>query len=168
MARRLPDEESKQVWEALKRRLTAFDGGPPDTPSESGAVQSDLNAFPTSFPDRCVVAAECLPEEALLSAITRGMARLGDQCLFFLAKEYAEGDERNGLEWEVPLTAITSQTLSTISPGFECYLYSVNDRWAIYFHHEGFAFCGGVPEFIDVLRQECKSVDPGHLEEILG
>jgi hypothetical protein len=121
----------------------------------------DYGAFPGGFPDRLLVSAQYLPDEPLLSAIKEGMEGLGERALYFLAREYAEGDEQKGLEWEVALEELTCDTLAAVSPGFECYLYSVSDAWAIYFHHEGFAFCGGVPAFIDVLRERCESTDPG-------
>ena len=156
MPRRLNREQSEQVWKALEHWLTRFEGGPRETARGEGTWQYDFNAYPALFPDRVVVTADCVPDELLLGRIKKAMERIGDHSVYFLAKEYAEGDEIRGLDWEIPLQELSRRTLSEISPGFESYLYSATDAWAVYFHHEGFAFCGGVPEFVEILKVDCE------------
>src|SRR5688572_5881444 len=104
MARQLSVSERTQVWEKLERRLGAL---PSESDTQSGPVSklaSDHNAYPIGFQDRHLLPAQYLPDEVLLSAIKQAMERLGEPALFFLAKEYGQGDEVNGLEWEVPLS----------------------------------------------------------------
>ena len=162
MARRLAEEESSRVWEQFERRLTAFDGGPEPLPRWEAVHQHDYCAYPGGFTARWLVAAQYLPDESLLSAIREGMERLSEPALYFLARECAEGDEANGLDREVSLPELTSETLAAISPGFECWLYSVSDAWAIYLHHEGFAFCGGGPEFIGAIKAHRPGIRVGN------
>jgi hypothetical protein len=152
MPRRLTDAQSRQVWAALEQRLTGFDDGPKQRVKDDGARQSDFNAYPASFPARVVLAADLLPNERLLAAICEAMALIDDGIAYFLAKWYADGDETSGLDWEIPRDELTTETFTQVSPGFECYLYSGADAWAVYFHHEGFAFCGGVTEFVQTVR----------------
>jgi len=145
--------------ERLKGRLTAFDGKPEPAPRRSDVYESDYGAFPGRLPNHLLVRADLLPDEALLSGIKEGLRRLGEGALYFTAKEYAQGDEENGLDWEIPLSELTTDMLHSVSPGLECYLYSVADTWAIYFHHEGFAYCGGVSAFVDALREYGERID---------
>src|SRR6266567_8315658 len=126
MPRRLTKQESRQAWEGLERRLTAFDGKPEPAPRRTDVYEWGYGAFPGGFPDRLLVPAHWLPDEALLSAIKQGMERLDEPALYFVAKEVVQGDEEEGPDWEIPIAELTCQTLSAISPGLECCLYSVN------------------------------------------
>ena len=159
MARRLAEEEGQRVWERLERRLTAFDGNPEPAPRRTDVYEWDYGAFPGGFPARLLVRSGLLPDEALLSGIKEGMRRLGELALYFTAREYATGDDENGLDWEISLGELTVETLNSVGRGLECYLYSATDAWAIYFHHEGFAYCGGVPAFIAALLEHCEPLD---------
>jgi hypothetical protein len=152
MPKRLTQAQSRQIWTSLERRFTDFDGGPRREAREEDASRSDFNAYPALFPARAVLASDLLPDERLLAAIREAMALTGDHLAYFLARESAAGDEARGLEWEILREELTAQTLTQVSPGFECYLYSGVDAWAVYFHHEGFAFCGGVTEFVESVR----------------
>jgi hypothetical protein len=162
MARKLSEQERERIWERLERRLTAFDGRPEPLPRSQSVHQYDYAAYPGNFPDHLLVRTgffPLLPDEALLTAIKEGMERLSERSLYLLAKEYAQGDEEKGLDWEISLLGLSREILEGISPGFECYLFSVTDAWAIYFHHEGFAYCGGVPPFTDAVRAHCEGLD---------
>jgi hypothetical protein len=168
MVRRLAPDEVRQAWERLERRLGSLELHPSTDPDRSETARSDQEAYPTAYEAHLIVATDGmmpLPDEVFLAAIREGMVLLQESALYFLAREYAMGDEDQGLEWEVPVDHLTRCTLEAISPGFECYLYSVNDNGAIYFHHEGFAFCGGRSSFIGALRTNCQSHDPAEFFE---
>jgi hypothetical protein len=153
MPRRLPESEAREIWKRLERRIV---------PLEAGTEHYyDHGAYPRDFEHRHLVAAQYLPDEALLAAIKEGMQRLGEPALYVLAKECGQGEEDKGLDWEIPLSELTSQTLTEVSQGLECYFYSVADNWAIYFHHGGFAFCAGSTAFIGALKENVPSLDPG-------
>jgi hypothetical protein len=152
MPSKLTEEQSRQVRAALDRQLTDFTGGPRQAARGEGVNRSDFNAYPALFPARVVLTADLLPDEHLLAAIRAAMALIGDCSAYFLAREYAQGNENWGLDWEIPREQLTAETITQVSPGFEGYLYSGVDAWAVYFHHEGFAFCGGVTEFVQIVR----------------
>ncbi len=150
MPRRLSEEEVAGVWERLLPRLeppdpvTLYDGG-----------------YPVGFPDQLSVPSHYLPEGPFLTAIEEAMRSVGDTALFFLASEHMEEDREKGLGWEVSLSELTCETLLEISPGLQCYLYSTADQWAILFHHEGVAYCGGCPLFVRALRRAWEKVGTG-------
>jgi hypothetical protein len=163
MARRIPEDERREVWERLERRLTAFDGKPAAAPRRTDVYEWGYGAFPGGFPAHLLVVTQLSPDERMLSAIREGMERLSDPALFFLAKEVVQGDDDEGPDWHISASELNCQTLSAVSPALEYYLYSVQDAWAIYFHHEGFAYCGGAPAFLDALRERCEIIAPSTL-----
>jgi hypothetical protein len=155
MARRLTPDESQNVWSELESSLSGFGGGPKELPPDDGTYQFNLNAYPSLFPARAVVTGVWPPDDGMLSAIREGMDRLGETTVYFIAKQFVEGEQAKGLDWELSSEDLSGQQLAEINPGLECYLGSTEGRWAIYFHHEGFAFCGGVPAFVDAVRERC-------------
>ena len=145
MPRKLSQEEGDRVWNRLLPRLdpgnalTGYDGG-----------------YPIEFPDLISVPSGYLPVEPFVAAIKEAMRAVGDQSLFLLLSWYIEEERDRGLHWEAPLSELTCQSLAEINPGWgQSYLYSASDDWAIFFHHEGLAYCGGSLEFIRDLRQAC-------------
>jgi hypothetical protein len=92
MARRLRQDERQFVWERLQRRLTAFDGHPEPAPRRTDVYESDYGAFPGGYPERLLVRAQLLLDAAMLAGIEQAMRRLDEPALYFLAREYAQGD----------------------------------------------------------------------------
>ena len=149
MPRKLTDEDADQIWDRLRPRLdprnvlTGYDGG-----------------YPVGFPEHLSVSTSGhLPPAQFLEAVREATRSVGDETLFFLLDWYVEGESGRGLEWEVPLQELSCETLAEIGHRwrFQFYLYSTGDEWAILFHHEDIAFCGGSVEFIQALRRACEA-----------
>jgi hypothetical protein len=146
MPRKLSEEEADRVWDRLLPRL-----------EPGNALTGYDSGYPVEFPGLLSIPAWYPPEESFLAAIKEAMRAVGDEALFFLFCECTEEEREKGLDWEVLLSELSCQTLAEIGPGWgrQSYLYGTADDWAIFFHHEGVAYCGGSLEFIRGLRQAC-------------
>lgn len=152
MARKLSNSEGKGVWNNLKNRL-----GIKELKDER--LRDFYNHIPGKFD--FLISVEYIDpslgivptDETILNSIKKTIEDYNELYVFFLMSEYTEEELKVGLNWEIPTKELTSEIAWNFAPFLEFYLYSINDKWLIYYHHEHVVYVGGNLDFVSSLER---------------